>query len=333
MNKYFKFILLILIAITLSSCREKKSIQTMSVPISENGTKEFLTCPYTGEYCSEKNYTLLPYMVIIENSRDARPQSGLNDADIIYETMAEGGIPRFIAIYQKNLAPKIGPIRSLRPYFTDLSKEYNLPFAHCGGSVEALNMVDKENLMSMNEMKYGPYFFRDNSRKAPHNLYTSSEKLLELINNNKYSYKPKTTINFNPNYWNNLNANTAFNVSLKLNKFYSTSYYFKDGQYFKSMDNVFSVDKESLNPIITKNIIIQITNIKLQKDNLHINIDLVGEGTGYVISRGKYIKMKWLKKDIDSPTILLDEQNNPLSLSPGKTWWHIVDQNTSISIN
>ena len=110
-------------------------------------------------------------MVVIENSKASRPQSGLNDADIVYETMAEGGISRFIALFQKNDAKVIGPVRSLRPYFIDISEEYNLPFAHCGGSDEALACVKSENLMSMDEMANSSSYWRDSVRKAPHNLH------------------------------------------------------------------------------------------------------------------------------------------------------------------
>ncbi|WP_278320958.1 DUF3048 domain-containing protein [Clostridium tetanomorphum] len=130
---------------------------------------------------SKDIYEKIPFMVIVENSKDARPQSGLVDADIVYETMAEGGIPRFIALYHKKDSDKIGPVRSARPYFLDIAKENNLPFAHCGYSEEAKDIISKENLPSLNEFDYEKAYWRDKNRKYEHSLYTSSSKLRELL--------------------------------------------------------------------------------------------------------------------------------------------------------
>ncbi|MFQ6847416.1 MAG: DUF3048 domain-containing protein, partial [Clostridium perfringens] len=85
--------------------------------------------PYTGKILESDSIDNIPFMCIIENSRAARPQSGLSEADIVYETMAEAGIPRFLAVFYENSPEVIGPVRSVRPYFLDISKEHDLPFA------------------------------------------------------------------------------------------------------------------------------------------------------------------------------------------------------------
>ena len=150
--------------------------------------------------------------------------------------MAEGGTPRFIALFQSGNAEKIGPIRSARPYFLDISKEYNLPFAHCGGSEEALNEIKNKNLMSMNEMAYASTYWRDKVRKAPHNLYTSTEKLRELVKTKNYVKAPTVKLKFDKSYWDSDKLSPATNVLLKMNRLYNTSYIYRDGLYLKSMD-------------------------------------------------------------------------------------------------
>jgi len=273
-------------------------------------------------------------MAIIENSDGARPQSGLNAADIVYETMAEGGIPRFIALFQKNASDKIGPIRSARPYFIDISKEYNLPFAHCGGSEDALIRIKNENLMSLNEMSYTSTYWRDKERKAPHNLYTSTEKLRDLVKTKGYISSTNTNLNFDKKYWDNQSLPAANEILLKMNRFYNTSYSFKEGFYNKYMNSTPSLNKEDNNQLSFKNIVIQITSIKLIKDDPkgRVDIELVGEGNGYVISNGRYIKMKWYKPDSKSQTLLKDETGKTIPLNPGNTWWNIVDASTSVEI-
>jgi hypothetical protein len=299
-------------------------------PPANNPQKYFSL--YTGEEVKKEVLDNIAVLAIVENSVNARPQSGLNDADIVYETLAEGGIPRFIALFQKNSAKKIGPIRSARSYFLDISKEYNLPFAHCGGSEEALIKIKNENLMSMNEIAYGSTYWRDKERKAPHNLYTSTEKLRELIKAKNFVKAPTVKLKFDKSYWENDKLSKATNVFLKINKFYNTSYTYKDGLYYKSMDGTASTNKEDSLPLAFKNIVLQITSIKTQADGDHLDIALVGQGNGYVISNGKFTKMHWAKKDATSQTHLTNEQGNDLPLSPGNTWWNIVDNNTVIDI-
>lgn len=287
---------------------------------------------YTGEEVKKEILDNIAVLAIVENSESARPQSGLNAADIVYETIAEGGIPRFIALFQSGNAQKVGPIRSARSYFLDISKEYNLPFAHCGGSEEALNEIKNKNLMSMNEMTYASTYWRDSTRKAPHNLYTSTEKLRELVKTKDYVKAPTVKLKFDKSYWDSDKLSPATDILLKINKYYNTSYIYKDGLYFKSMDGVSSTNKEDKLPLAFKNIVVQITSIKTQVDGLHLDIALVGSGDGYVISNGKFIKMHWSKKNATSQTLLTDEEGNALPLNPGKTWWNIVDKSSKIDI-
>lgn len=334
-----RLLLLLLASITLIAGCGKQQVtndaakQCNAPKITKEVVKEptYLS-PYTGEKVDKATYSKLSFMVIVENSKPARPQAGLNNADIVYETMAEGGIPRFIALYQKNDSKKIGPVRSARPYFLDITKEYNLPFAHCGGSEEALESIIKEKLMSMNEMKYGKYYWRDRKRVAPHNLYTCSDNLQRLIKNNKIEYDPLNKPTFNSTFWNNPNLNSANSIYMKLNRFYNTSYVFKNNLYLKSMDKEPATDSIDNSQLNVKNVVIQITNIKLQSDGKHLSIKLLGSGTAYVISNGKYIKGTWVKQSSKDKTIFKDEKGNEIPLSPGKTWWHIVDTNCNISI-
>jgi Protein of unknown function (DUF3048). len=286
--------------------------------------------PYTGIEISEEALNNIPYMVIIENSTAARPQSGISKADIVFETIAEAGIPRLMALFHSESPKEIGPVRSARPYFLMLSKEFGLPFAHCGASEEASNIIKKEKLMSMNEFYNGKYYWRDQNRKAPHNLYTSAEKITQLISNKGYVQQPVSFLKFSKEFWDKV-PNTANKVDIKLSTYSGTTYEFKNGLYYKYMDNVKTVDKSDNSDITVSNIVVQITSIKAIDSYGRLKITQIGEGKGYVVSGGKYMNIKWSKKDEKSPTILTDESGNEVSLSPGKTWWHITDENIKIN--
>jgi len=333
--------IIILISFLVAGCSKKdEPIVTPSDPKPEvteipvEPPQKYYS-PYTGEEVEKESLDNIAFLAIVENSAAARPQSGLNAADIIYETVAEGGITRFVALFQNGNAEKIGPIRSARPYFLDISKEYNLPFAHCGGSAEALTEIRNENLLSLNEFAYASTYWRDNTskkRKAPHNLYTSTEKLTELIKTKNYIKEPTVKLKFDKVYWDSDKLTPTTEVLLKINKSYSTSYTYENGLYLKSMAGKSAINKEDDTPLTTKNIVVQFTSMKLQADGYRLDIDLVGQGDGYVISNGKSVKMHWSKKDSNSQTLLTDEAGTELPLNPGNTWWNIVDKSTVVEI-
>lgn len=338
-----KFLLLIFIfsfLIFCIGCENKKSKDISSEqsketeePESTANNENFYNY-YTGEKCLEDDNGATSFMAMIENSTLSRPQSGLSDADIIYETSAEGGIPRFIALFHTNKPSVIGPIRSVRPYFIDIAKEFNLPFAHCGGSDEALKIIEKDqSLVSINEISNGSYFWRDKTRKAPHNLYTSFDNIQKYLNdkNKKINNSPFNT--FNEDFYNNNQLKSVNSIDIIINNNYSTNYTYKDGYFLKFMDSKEAMDKNNNKQLAFTNIIIQKTDISLSSDKLHLNIRLSGEGEGLLLSKGKILNIKWKKTANDSKTTLYDTSNNEVPLSPGKTIWHIVDSKTIININ
>lgn len=327
-----------------SGCKSKTAVNNENISSPATSSKSASTptnlidqkyyAPYTGEEVSKEVANNVAFMSIIENAPDARPQSGFTEADIVYEAMAEGGITRCLALYQKDNSPKIGPVRSMRTYFIDLAYEYNLPFAHCGGSHDALDRINKENPMSLNEMVNGSYYWRDKAIKVQeHGLYTSTDKMKALIFEKGYIKSPTVKLNFDKAYWDTLNATTANNITVKFNGEYTTTYSFKDGLYYKSMNKVPTLNKEDSKSVAVKNVVIQKVNYRTRAKELYLDADLIGQGDGYIISNGKAQKVTWSKADLHSQTIFKDENGKIVPLNPGKTWWHLLDQNANLSIN
>lgn len=125
-----------------------------------------------------------PFAVVVENHVDARPQSGLSDAEIVYETLAEGGITRFLGIFQARQPKEIGPVRSARPYFNFLANQWQAGYAHVGGSATALEELAQKKyskLFDLNQFTWGEYFYRSKARPAPHNAYTTPELLKQAL--------------------------------------------------------------------------------------------------------------------------------------------------------
>jgi hypothetical protein len=128
--------------------------------------------------------------VMIDNFPDARPQSGLHDADLVYEVEAEGGITRYLALFLGNAAAEVGPVRSARTYFVDLARPYDPFFAHAGQNddvIDVLKALRAGGFADMDQIQHTPEaFWRDDTRDMPHNLYASIVKMREV--GPKYGY-------------------------------------------------------------------------------------------------------------------------------------------------
>ncbi|MGL5647327.1 MAG: DUF3048 domain-containing protein [Clostridium sp.] len=325
-------LLSLLFSFSLMGCNSKNNSDTQtSGNIEEPAKKEYLS-PYTGEKITEQDLNKTPYMVIVENSTNSRPQSGLSQADIIYETSAEGGIPRFLALFHKNTPEKIGPVRSVRPYFLTLAKEHSLAFGHCGGSSDALKTIDNEDsLMSLNEMKNPSSYFRDSDRKAPHNLYTTSEHMLNLIKSKGYSEVSKDFFKFTTDSLSDI-SDKATEIHITPNNIYNTTYKFSNNKYTKYMDGELATDSNTNEPLSFSNILVQKTNIALNSDGSHLDIDIIGTGTGYLFSNGKKIDITWEKTSETTQTKFYDKSKKEIELSPGNTIINIIDTNATVDI-
>ena len=120
--------------------------------------------------------------VMVENSIEAWPLSGVEEAFLVIEAPVEAAIPRFIAFYGEDQeVEKIGPVRSARPYYVDWANEFEALYAHVGGSNAALDLIAYNGTFDLNEFSNGNYFWRATSRFAPHNAYTSTELLQKAL--------------------------------------------------------------------------------------------------------------------------------------------------------
>ena len=137
-----------------------------------------LTAPrlLDGRLVHRQRANLKPVAMVIENHAEARPLAGLDQASIVYEIVVEGDITRFLAIFDGDFSvKKIGPVRSIRPFFIDLAEEWGAVLLHSGGSPDGLTQVKTSSVFDINEISSdGIYFWRDANRTPPHNLYTSS---------------------------------------------------------------------------------------------------------------------------------------------------------------
>lgn len=263
--------------------------------------------------------------VMIENSPDARPQAGLIDAGVVYEAVAEGGITRFVALFQDTNSGYLGPVRSVRPYYLDWLVPYDAAVAHVGGSPQALGQVKSQKIKDLDQFSNPSAYDRVNTRFAPHNVYTSTKRLDKIEKERGYKKsdydgfarlrsasaleKPKAkTIKLNY-------SSDLYNVTYKYNK--------KCNCYKRFLAGQPHTDEKSKKQISPK-VVIAI-EMNRSQDGVYSVYQTTGSGKVRIYQNGDLIKGKWKKKDRQAQFVFVDNEGKNIKLAPGKTWVSIVE--------
>ncbi|WP_068778219.1 DUF3048 domain-containing protein [Paenibacillus sp. GM2] len=297
-------------------------------PVEEPDEQQALyKSPFTGLPLDEPT-TQRPLAIMINNAPAARPQSGLGGADIVYELLMEGGITRLVAIYQSGgEVAKVGPIRSIRPYMIELGESYHGITVHAGASNDAFAILQRQHKEDLDEItNAGPYFWRDKSRKAPHNLYSNVEKLLEGADKRKYSTQD-TEI---PTYPFRDSSDpgegdpaTSVEVKFQLEKYKVSYVYDAESKLYKRFINGEPhKDLDTGEQLTCTNVVILGTDHKVLDDIGHLSINLEMGGDAILLQNGKVIRGTWIRKADDVIRIIKDNVEVPFY--PGKTYFNIV---------
>ena len=274
--------------------------------------------------------------VMIDNHPDARPQSGLSQARVVYEVPVEGGITRFFALFDVNdTVAKVGPVRSSRPYFLDWLSEYgNSSYWHSGGSQEALDLIKKYKIWDVNEFYFGPYFWRTPDRDAPHNLYTSSEKWQAYVNGTPHEDKDWQGWLFNPVVPDSFTATEVTELQIKYETNYLVSWaYDAIVDRYVRYQNGNPVTDEAGSQVYADTVIIQETDVEVIDDEGRKDITTIGKGDARVMVDGKSVRGFWKKDGRTDRTRFYDVGGREIPLHPGKIWIEIVPQNTAMEVS
>lgn len=268
-----------------------------------------------------------PYAIIIENERAARPQAGLQEAELVYEAPVEGGITRFLAFYISPFEKEIGPVRSARPYFAYLAHEYDSILAHCGYSIHTEAVFAALKSKHINEIPNPAYFQRLESRKRPHNLYTNLSLL--SAGAEKFNYLPGEPPAgfFHFTEQEKPSEELVSSIALTFNASNSVTYRWNPrGTYTRYNDGNPFIDTNHERPVEVKNIIVQNVSSRVFTEEGHLEITLLGEGKGYFFSGGNVEEIKWKKDSCQERTHFYKTDGSVLRLAPGNTWIHLLPQ-------
>jgi hypothetical protein len=348
--------------------------------ISANGTVDTSgpkteECPINGQLYTKGQKALWdqrrPLTIMIENSLDARPQSGLTSANVIYEAVAEGGITRFLTVfYCQDSDGYVGPVRSARVYFIDFASEYgqNPLYTHVGGAncnrttgsgcadgapADALGKLDDLDWTAYNDLNFIPFpvMWRDYERlpgvATEHTVYSTTKKLWDYAK----AERGLTNVDKDGVSWDKTFSPWKFKEDKPVSTPLSTiSFDFWTGKSdysvswaYSKTDNAFKrsnggqphIDKNNGKQIESKNVIVAFMEESVAHDGYdagqHMLYDTTGQGDAIVFQDGQAIKGTWKKPNPTSHIRFYDKQGTEIALNRGQTFIEIVPEGNTVT--
>lgn len=300
-----------------------------------------------------------PLAVMIENHTEARPQSGISSADIVYEAVAEGGITRFMALFYCNLADvQVGPVRSARTYFLDWLSEYDALYAHVGGAnspgpADALSQIIKYGVRDLNQFSIGfPVFWRDYQRlghpvATEHTMYSTTAKLWEVGAKRGWTATDSARIRWDDNFvswkFKDPASDGAGQVTnIKVNFWESQGGYEVNWIYDKAEssykrknggeDHLDLNNKLNLSP---KVIIVQFERESNANDgypgNVHLLYGTTGSGRAFIFQDGNVSEGKWIKAGRTARSKYVDAAGKEIQFNKGQIWIQTVPEGSKVT--
>ena len=277
-----------------------------------------------------------PFAVMIDNSPDGRPHSGLAAADVIYGAPAEAGIPRFLAVFLREEAPRIGPVRSARHYYVQLAAEWGVPLVHIGASPQGFEALAELGVERVDEARGDGGFNRDRQRPAPYDAYVSSASVAEELGKRGVKVAPRTTGVVFGNAEAGPRPATHLRLAYPCCIGYDAEFAYDPATrlYAHTMDGDPDVDEKTGERYAARSLIVQQVNVEpIPGDTAgRVDVSLIGSGTGLLLVDGTQVGLRWSKDGPQSPTRFEREDGLPFALPRGQVWIELVPPGTNVEV-
>jgi hypothetical protein len=296
--------------------------------------------PLTGLPVTEKEAKRRVIAVMIDDLWAARPQSGLSSASVVWQAPAEGGIPRYMALFGAGKPSSVGPVRSSRLYYIAWAAEWNSVYVHVGGSPQAMAYLATSNgrgkaVYNADHNRWGgTYLWRIGRRQAPHNVYTNEKnlrKLAKAVGGDPYKAVPDPVWRFAPDA--PLEARPvggtivvpypANKVQYKYDR--ATNTYRRTVGYEGKQ-----VDAANDTRIAPKNVVVmKVPFIPTGDSKGRLDGHVTGTGKAWIFTNGQVIKGTWKKADFTSPTRFFGPDGKPVTLTAGQTFVQVIPKSVN----
>lgn len=302
--------------------------------------------PLTGKEIPPELWLNRPKRVLafkIDNNINARPQSGLQEADSVFEILVEGGMTRFLAFFLDNTSKYLGPIRSARPTDPTVVRPYDGTLV-VSGATDGLIPTIRELGVPVLEEVTAPAMFRIGSRKAPHNLYADTELVREVVDSRGFKFlqpgpQPLYPFGFNQNNWDS----GANKITIQYSEFTTVIWKLDGNRYSRFIIDAYSSDKDAVahnfisqdgnySDILSTETIVVIQGA-LYKDKATTlpSILTVGIGDLFIFNEGNYVQGNWRRTDISENFEFFDLNQNPIEVPPSSQWIHVIPNEGQIA--
>ena len=294
--------------------------------------------PLTGLPIDPEKMNDRPVAIMLNNIKSALPMQGVAQADIIYEVLAEGGIPRIVGIYQDvDDVGIVGSVRSARTYFVELALGHDSIFLHAGGSPDSYNKIKEWGVTSLDCVN-GPYegtlFWRDSQRlktmSREHTVVTSGSTIQKYFPKYSFSKEHADGYSAQMNFVQDgtpVNGTDAVRIEVPFSNYKTGVFQYdpESGKYLVEQYGKEFVDGNTGEQIAVTNVLVLKTRCAaIPGDNAgRITVDLV-EGEGWFACGGKIIPIHWSKDGVNSPIVYSTVDGEALTLGVGTSYVNII---------
>jgi Protein of unknown function (DUF3048) N-terminal domain/Protein of unknown function (DUF3048) C-terminal domain len=305
----------------------RDTLQTVGLADPGAGAPE-ATCPLTGAPAPGAEIPDRPALAVkIENAPEARPQAALNEADVVVEEPVEGGYTRFIAVFQCDDSDRVGPVRSGRTTDPDYLRQLGpAVFGYAGGRNVVKLEVPRVGLVDVNYIIAADAYTRDESRAAPHNLYTTTDALWRAGKSKDGAPDPLFTY---ADTWDGA-AKPIRSVHLPYSSVSDVYWHWNGakGAWLRSHGDVPHV-LEGNERVSATNVVVQVVTVTDSDfldsaGNPSPEVDLTGSGKAYVLRDGEAIRGRWERDSLHDVTTFVTKDGTEIALAPGRTWVELV---------
>lgn len=271
--------------------------------------------------------------VKVENTAAARPQTGLEDADVVWETVVEFEVSRFVAVFHSVLPAEVGPIRSVRPMDVPIAEPLRGLIAFSGGQRGILDLVAKSDLQALSHDAGVGGMYRSSNRRAPHNVYGSLETFVAAADDD-HSAPPPEQFRFAQSAETAtavLGGADAMTLSFRLSGQARPQWTWDagSGRWLRTDAGspATSADGDRLSAVNVVSITAEHvpSGFKAQGGAPVPTYRLGGaSGEGLVATGGKVLPVRWSKESDSAPIVLTTVEGDPVQLAPGNTWVELV---------